>query len=137
MADLVEQHYGARPLHVLRHTPHPMIRSEMSHLEEEFPEEFARIRSQRFRGEGDIPPVALSRYVMLQRGTGFERPYPYDYLNLSSEGAAGRLARLPQSARRVEAFCLNDTAGEAPPDDQVVAALRATFPVPAPWEADA
>ncbi len=137
MADLVEQHFGARPLQVLRHTPHPMIRSEMAFLEEEFPEEFARIRSQRFRGEGDIPPVALSRYTMLLRGAGFERPYPYDYINLSRGDASDRLARLPQSVRRVEAFCLNDTSGGAPPDEQVVAALRATFPTPAPWEADA
>jgi hypothetical protein len=137
MADLVEEHYGARPLHLLRHTPHPMIRSEMTLLEEQFPEEFARIRSQRFRGEGDIPPVALSRYTMLRRGAGFERPYPYDYINLSRGDASDRLARLPQSTRRVEAFCLNDTSGGAPPDEQVVAALLATFPVAAPWEAQA
>jgi hypothetical protein len=137
MADLVEQHYGARPLHVLRHTPHPMIRSEMAHLEEEFPEEFARIRGQRFRGEGDIPPVALSRYTMLLRGTGFERSYPYDYINLSRGDASERLARLPRSARSVDSFCLNDTSGDAPPDEQVVAALRATFPTAAPWEAEA
>ena len=137
MADLVEQHFGARPLHVLRHTPHSMLRSEMEFLEKTFPEQFARIRSQRFRGEGDIPPVALSRYTMLLRGTGFDRPFPYEYINLSRRDASRRLARLHRSTRNADAFCLNDTTGGAPPDSQVVAALRRTFPVAAPWEADA
>jgi hypothetical protein len=137
MADLVEQRFGARPLQVLRHTPHPMVRSEMEWLEGQFPEEFARIRSQRFRGDGDLPPVALSRYTMLQRGAAFERPFAYDYINLSAPDATARLKALPATARRVDTLCLNDTSGQAPPDDVVVAALRAAFPAAAPWEARA
>lgn len=137
MADLVERRFGARPLQVLRHTPHPMVRSEMEWLEAEFPDEFARIRGQRFRGDGDLPPVALSRYSMLQRGAAFERPFAYEYINLSAPDATIRLNALARSARQVDAVCLNDTSGQPPPDEQVVAALRRAFPVAAPWEGQA
>jgi hypothetical protein len=108
--DLIEQTYGFRPFQTFKHTPVPMSRSLLTHLEERFAEPYQRTVTAPFRSPEDLVPSWLHHYAGFAEGRALPGDINYDYFNLTSRKAFKRLSSLVDR-RSVECLCINDDEG--------------------------
>jgi hypothetical protein len=136
--ELMLEHYGRASAYKPYHSPYSVLRSVMSDIEAEFPEQFAQTEASRFRAPTDLSiPASLAQYVALVTGRGVEAPIGNEYVNLESGRLSWHLDRL-RLGRWFDTFCINETRFDpqrSPVAAQAVAEfLEAYFPVASPWE---
>jgi Stealth protein CR2, conserved region 2/Stealth protein CR1, conserved region 1 len=107
------------------HSPRAMLRSAMFELERIAPELFHQVRSTTFRS-WRTPPIVSDLVLRWMVQVGLAETVTLDALYISTGGAdAERLFRqLGKGFGRLPFFCINDTCGDALPDDPRL--LRAT-----------
>jgi hypothetical protein len=135
--DLVEREYGFTPWQTFKHTPVPMRRSHLHHLESRFTEQFRRTVASPFRSPEDIVPSWLHHYSAYAEGLATPAQIRYDYFNLAWRRSFERLVEL-LAQREVDCFCLNDDeAGDIGLDerlDLLGAFLEVLLPRPSAFE---
>ena len=121
------------------HSPRPMIKSQLHHLESIAPEMFAKVRSTVFRN-WDRPTI-VSDFVLrwaLASGTAKLRDYAHLHLSIGDADKAALLDQLVSLNGKIDFFCINDTADDAYPHDPRLAQLRNTlqrmYPLPCSFE---
>ncbi len=138
---LLLQKFGCMISRNLEHAPAPLRRSVIERLESEFPEDFRRTASARFRSATDIS-VTNSLYHFYALMTGFAVPQEslrVNYVDTTAREGIDALRPLLRK-RDYDFFCLND--GSFPEISAkervhaVTAFLEDYFPIPAPWEQD-
>ncbi len=136
---LVLQKFGRTISRHLEHAPVPLRRSVIERLEEEFPEDFERTASARFRSATDIS-VTNSLYHFFALLTGFAVPQEslrVNYVDTTAREGIDALGLLLRE-RDYDFFCLNDGSfPEISAEERVAAVttfLESYFPFPAPWE---
>lgn len=135
---LIEERYGAVLVQKMKHMPHPLRRSVLYEIEEEFAEAYARTEANRFRAVDDVSVVSsLHHYVAFSTGRAIPGQLPYSYLDLTHPLTENRLGQLLARRNRT-VFCINDTLStEDDAQDQqdlITPFLEAYFPVPGPFE---
>ena len=125
----------------LEHCPTPLRRSVLKKLEVEFPEEFARTESARFRSVTDISVTnSLYHYFALVTGAAVpQESLRVNYVDTTAQEGITALDPLLRK-RNYDFFCLNDGSFPSVSADVRLAAvttfLESYFPIPAPWEKD-
>lgn len=136
MTAAIEERFGRRPVDIIRHTPYPMSKAAMRHVEEAMGDLVDRTRQHRFREVDDIPIEQAVHYVAEITGNAVRSPIKYGYMNIASAEGLAQLGQLVHTRDR-DVFCLND-APEKPGDvidvPRVRAALERMFPIPSRWE---
>ncbi|MFD9903373.1 stealth family protein [Streptomyces sp. NPDC059063] len=135
---LIEARFGATVTQKVKHVPHPLRRSILQEIEDEFPAEHRATAASRIRGMADLSiPASLHHYYALLTGRAVEGSLRYDYADISTPKSARKL-RNPQHFRKFQAFCLNDTGaadGDSVHQGELLDTfLKAYFPVPGPYE---
>jgi hypothetical protein len=136
--ELLTERFGAAPGHKFRHTPHPQLRTVLEQLEAEHAPLFAAVARSRFRHPDDVS-IASSWFHWYAYGLGRAVPddLAYLYQDIARAETRRRLENLLRT-RHVDAFCLNDTAGEAADPAEQARLLRwfleAYFPLASPFE---
>lgn len=135
--DLIERDFGFTPWQTFKHTPVPMKRSHLRHLEERFADEVARTVASPFRSSDDIVPSWLHHYSAYAEGAAVPSSIRYDYFNLAWRRSFERLVSLI-GAREVDCFCLNDDeVGDLELPDRMAllaAFLQVLLPRPSSYE---
>ena len=132
---LIERDFAHTLTHAVKHAPYALRRSVLAELDERWADAVALTAASQFRSRQDVS-VASSLYQHYAYLTGRAIPAKIRsrYLNTSDRADLGQLDALLAS-RRVEAFCLNDTAeGDLPADEQraiLINFLERYFPYPA------
>lgn len=123
----------------LEHCPAPLRRSVLEKLESEFPQEFQRTASARFRSVSDVS-VTNSLYHFFALMSGYAVPHEtlrVKYVDTTSREGIDLLDPLLRK-RNFDFFCLNDGSFPVVSAEERLAAvtsfLESYFPVPAPWE---
>lgn len=132
----IEEHFGQRPVNIVRHTPYPMTRSLMQMVEQRLPGEIELTRSHRFREPTDVPIEQAVHYIGQITGDAIRSTIGYGYMNITTQRAIDELKRLVV-ARDKDVFCLNDAPeGEnlAPDVDLIRGLLERMYPLPSRWE---
>lgn len=138
-ADLPQPVHDAQTPRTFAHSPRPMLRSVLFHLERRVPELFERVRSTVFR-TWDKPTLVADFVIRWSLAHGLARIREHSHLHVSTGDAdAGRqLEQLAARVGAVDCFCLNDTTDDARPDDprlaQVREVLQGLFPRPSRFE---
>ena len=124
------------------HSPRPMMRSRMLHLERIAPELFEKVRSTTFR-MWDKPTI-VSDFVMRwalanQQARIREHSHLYVSAGTGEPQALGQvLDELAAAVGKVDFFCINDTTDDSLSHDprlrQIRQALDGMFPLPSPFE---
>jgi hypothetical protein len=110
--DLLAERFGVIVTQKLKHTPHALLRSTQSELEQVFSEEFHRTTHSRFRHHTDVSfASSLSHHYGFLSGRAVPADLDYDYLDLPSPKLVDSLRDL-QRRRHLQTFCVNDTFGE-------------------------
>ncbi len=136
--DLLKQRFGRTIVRDLEHCATPLRRSIMFELEREFPAEFARTASSRFRSATDISVTnSLYHYYAQFTGRAISSTAPrVGYVQTTTAAGLRRMERLSKVG--FDMFCLNDGAETEVPEALRVQAvtdlLERLFPVRAPWE---
>ncbi len=137
--DLLVKRFGRTISRNLEHSPAPLRRSVLEKLESEFPKDFARTASSRFRSATDIS-VTNSLYHFYALMTGYAVPQDslsVKYVDTTSQEGIASLGPLLRK-RDYDFFCLNDGSFPTVSAEERVAAVTAFlenyFPIPAPWE---
>jgi hypothetical protein len=137
--DLVKKKFGHVITRHLEHTPAPLRKSVMAHLESVFPDEFRRTAASRFRSKTDISVTnSLYHYYALLDGRAVTQDdAKVLYVDTTLKSGLGRLPGLLRR-RQYDLFCLNDGSfPEVPADERaalMVDFLEKYFPIAAPWE---
>lgn len=136
---LLREKFGRTISRNLEHSPAPLRRTVLEKLEAEFPQEFKRTASARFRSVTDIS-VTNSLYHYFALMTGYAVPHEslnVKYVDTTSREGIAALGPLLRD-RDYDFFCLNDGSFPAVSAEErltaVTAFLEAYFPIPAPWE---
>ncbi|HEU5128882.1 MAG TPA: stealth family protein [Glycomyces sp.] len=121
-----------------KHVPHPQLRKLAVELEERYADEVAATTASRFRDPGNINfATALHHHYALFTGKGVPGRYRLQYIDVTADTAAERLAELSEQ-READTFCLNDvntTPERANAIDAMVRGfLEDFFPFPSPYE---
>ncbi len=136
---LLQERFGRTIARHLEHAPAPLRRSVLDELEAEFPEEFARTASSRFRSAADISVTnSLYHYYALLTGRAVpQESMRVKYVDTTAQAGVAELATLLRK-RDHDFFCLNDGSfPELSPEERASAVrsfLEDYFPIPAPWE---
>jgi hypothetical protein len=133
---LLEDEFGRTLSRLVKHTPHPMIRSVVAEIGERFTEQIERTRRNKFRHPGDIVLDLFHHHYAQITGRAVPGDIRYTYVNIGDRSHQGALDTL-LSQRDQDVFCLNDAprAGAQGIDDEEIAAfLESYFPVPSRWE---
>jgi hypothetical protein len=136
--DLLKRRFGRTIVRDLEHCAAPLRRSIMFELEREFPEDFARTASSRFRSATDISVTnSLYHYYAQFTGRAIASTTPrVGYVQTTTAAGLLRMERLTEVG--FDMFCLNDGAETEVPEALRVRAvtdlLERLFPVRAPWE---
>lgn len=140
--ELLLKKFGRTISRNLEHSPAPLRRSVLERLESEFPEDFARTASARFRSATDIS-VTNSLYHFYALMTGYAVPQDslsVNYVDTTSREGIASLGPLLRK-RDFDFFCLNDgsfpTVSAEERVEAVTRFLENYFPIPAPWEVEA
>jgi hypothetical protein len=132
----IEERFGRTISHVMRHTPHPMTRTMMQRVIDEFPDDIERTRRSRFRRVDDMPLDQMVHYMCQILGTGTRSTINYGYVNVAAPTGADDFAALVARRDR-DVFCLNDAPTgphDVPDVARIAALLEECFPVPSRWE---
>jgi hypothetical protein len=135
---LIEASFGRLIVHRLRHVPHPQRRSLLQEIAQRYPAEIAATAGHQFRHPDDVSlPSALAPYYGYATGRAVPGDLCYSYTDVSGEAVARRL-RVMLTERRLDVFCLNDTASEqsefARQHQLMNWFLDAYYPVPSEFE---
>jgi hypothetical protein len=135
---LLREAFGAVPLHLLAHTPHPHRVSTLREVEERFPDAVAGTRRSPFRSETDVSMLSsLAQHYGLLTGQAHVAPLEKQFVDIT-RASLRRDLRTLLATRDVDSFCLGDhhqTALRPGAVDDVLAEFMAGYvPLPAPWE---
>ncbi|MEW1976416.1 stealth conserved region 3 domain-containing protein [Microbacterium profundi] len=137
---LLQERFGRTIVRDLEHCATPLRRSVIEEMEREFPTDFRRTATSRFRSATDISVTnCLYHYYALFTGRAIATTEPRTrYYQTTQAKPLRRAARLRQG-RDVDMFCLNDGGeSEAVPEDMrvqmITELLERLYPVRAPWE---
>ncbi|MEV6107469.1 stealth conserved region 3 domain-containing protein [Streptomyces sp. NPDC051940] len=136
---LLRARFGAIPTHCFLHTPHPLRRSVLHRLHEEFPEALTRTVHSPLRDWRDVSALSsLAHHYGYLTGTAEPGALRYAYVDVGRREQHARLSAL-LAGRGRDAFCLGEgPAGDVPEGEQAEvlrAFLEAYFPVKGPYEA--
>ncbi len=136
---LLEKKFGRTISRHLEHSPAPMRRSVLEELESNFPEEFARTASARFRSQTDISVTnSLYHFFAIMTGRAVtQENISVKYVDTTSREGIDELDVILRK-RSHDHFCLNDGSfpevSEVERLGAVTHFLDSYFPIPAPWE---
>ena len=110
------------------HSPRPMLRSVLFHLEQLAPELFDRVRSTVFR-TWDKPTIVADFVIRWALAHGLARIRAHTHLHVSTGDAdvGYQLDLLASLVGAVDFFCINDTTDNAGPQDPRLAQVRASL----------
>lgn len=127
---------GINVSRAIKHTPHPMVRSVLYKLEEQFSLEYVKTLHSKFRSHTDIVADQLFHYYSLINGRAALSNLRYDYINIRDDSNSIRLESLKRS-RNKDCFCLNDAPvgdAQAIPEENIEDFLRVYFPAKSQYE---
>jgi hypothetical protein len=136
---LLQGRFGRTIARHLEHAPAPLRRSVLEELEAEFPAEFARTASSRFRSATDVSVTnSLYHYYALMTGRAVpQESMRVKYVDTTMRAGVAELGALLRR-RDHDFFCLNDGSfPELTPDERAEAVrsfLEDYLPIAAPWE---
>lgn len=112
---------GRTVARAIKHTPHPLLRSVLSELEEKFPEAYDRTTRSRFRQHDDIVADQLHHYYAQATGRAVPGTLGYLYLNVLDDSFVPVFNGFAEKRDR-DAMCVNDAPvpGATPIDDEFV-----------------
>ena len=122
------------------HSPRPMLRSVLFHLEQLVPELFDSVRSTVFR-TWDKPTLVADFVIRWALAHGVARIRAHSHMHLATGDAdvGVQLDRLAAQVGGVDFFCVNDTTDNAPAHDprlvRVRESLQRLFPRASSFEA--
>lgn len=110
------------------HSPRPMLRSVLFHLEQLAPDLFDRVRSTVFR-TWDKPTIVADFVIRWALAHGLARIRDHTHLHVATGDAdvGYQLDLLASLVGAVDFFCINDTTDDAGPQDPRLARVRASL----------
>ena len=107
------------------HSPRPMLRSVLFHLEQLAPDLFDRVRSTVFR-TWDKPTIVADFVIRWALAHGLARIREHTHLHVATGDAdvGYQLDLLASLVGAVDFFCINDTTDDAGPQDPRLARVR-------------
>ena len=136
--ELMVEATGRTVSRAIKHTPHPLLRSVLSELEEKFPEAYDRTTRSRFRHHEDVVADQLHHYYAQATGRAVPGTLGYLYLNVLDDSFVPVFNGFAEKRDR-DAMCVNDAPvpGATPIDDGFVQEfLDDFFPAPSRFERD-
>ena len=135
---LVEHSFGQTLVHSFLHAPHPLRRSVLADIEENYQQAVATTAANRLRDHSDISVASsLHHYYGFHTLRSVPGSISCGFVNVGLSEHQPRLSRL-LTARPHDVFCLNDYHDGDVPEDEQDATLRAFlpsyFPVPSQFE---
>lgn len=133
---ILEREFGVTVSRATLHTPVPLLRSELAHLEERFAEEYAVTRANQFRGPEDIAPGILFHHYSQITGVGVASAIDYHYFNVGDDRRLDDLRAFLELQDR-DVFCLNDADAEEltpMPEEEIARFLERYFPIRSRFE---
>jgi hypothetical protein len=120
------------------HTPHPLRRSVLAALEEQYEEEFRATSARRFRNEDDVAvPSSLYPYYAFMTGLAVPGAVRYTYLNLDAADIPHRMSGLLQR-RTFDVICMGESGTSTWSAEQQLEMARSFlteyYPVPSRFE---
>lgn len=136
--ELLRQRFGITATHTMAHSPHPMRRSVLDALCQDFSAAVDQTARTPFRSATDVSVTSsLAQHYGLASGSAFVGSLELGYVNTSNANVKSRLGALLR--RETDAFCLGDSHDYDLPEEKVGVVLadffEKYFPVKAPWEA--
>lgn len=136
--ELIERDFGRTLTNKLRHTPLPQNRRILAEMEERYPDIFDSVMRSTFRHPDDYAvPSSLFQWYAFATGRAVDGRVIYGYQDIAAANAGLVLSKWLRE-RRLECFCLNDTADDPDSADArdrvVVDFLERYFPVPSGLE---
>ncbi|NKG22686.1 stealth family protein [Paeniglutamicibacter terrestris] len=135
---LLASTFGMTTSHKFKHVAHAQLMSTLKTIAETHPAEVTATAKARFRSESDLSiPSALAHYYGCAMGAAFPADVDYRYIDLGSESAQQKIARLFLQ-KRPQMFCLNEVtstpARTAEVSTSVEQFLQRMFPWPSSFE---
>ncbi|MFF4833028.1 stealth conserved region 3 domain-containing protein [Streptomyces sp. NPDC001315] len=135
---LIEQSFGQTLVHTFLHAPHPLRRSVLADIEQNFHQAVATTAANRLRSHSDVSVASsLHHYFGFHTLRSVPGSISCGFVNVGLSEHKPRLSRL-LTARPHDVFCLNDYHdGDVPEDEQdaiLAAFLPSYFPVPSQFE---
>ena len=136
---LLWERFGRITTRHLEHCAAPLRRSVVAEMEREFPGEFARTASSRFRAADNISVTnSLYHYYALLTGRAVaQETARTEYVDTTTRSGLQRMDKL-LGRRNLDMFCLNDGSFPEVPAperaERMTAFLERYFPIRAPWE---
>jgi hypothetical protein len=139
---LLDQRFGAAPRRDVGHVPVAVELSSWMEMLAEWPDDFARTRSSRFRAPGIVAPEHLYPCYLVHRDLAGVVPLPKalkesGYLGLMNSWILMQLGLGRLRRKKPKFFALNDNFGPRP-NPRVVRSVRrfleSSFPDPSPFE---
>ncbi|WP_238985937.1 MULTISPECIES: stealth family protein [unclassified Kocuria] len=136
---LLWERFGRITTRHLEHCAAPLRRSVVAEMEQEFPREFLRTSSSRFRAAENISVTnSLYHYYALLTGRAVtQETARTEYVDTTTRAGLQQMDRL-LGRRSLDMFCLNDGSFPEVPAaeraERMTAFLERYFPVRAPWE---
>jgi glycosyltransferase involved in cell wall biosynthesis len=136
---LIEQSFGQTLVHSFLHAPHPLRRSVLADIEENYQQAVAVTAANRLRNHSDVSVASsLHHYFGFHTLRSVPGSISCGFVNVGLSEHKPRLSRL-LTARPHDVFCLNDYHdGDVPEEEQdaiLAAFLPSYFPVPSQFEA--
>lgn len=137
--ELLRDALGVNITHTLAHTPHPMSRSVLFEIEEQYAEAVRRTTQSPFRAGTDVSMLSsLAQHHGLATGRAYPATAEHVYVDLGHQRVDSTLDGLMRRDR--DFLCLADNHSSALGDEVVTELLTTTmakyYPVAAPWEKD-
>jgi glycosyltransferase involved in cell wall biosynthesis len=135
---LIEQSFGQTLVHSFLHAPHPLRRSVLADIEENYQQAVAVTAGSRLRSHSDVSVASsLHHYFGFHTLRSVPGSISCGFVNVGLSEHKPRLNRL-LTTRPYDVFCLNDYHdGDVPEDEQdaiLAAFLPSYFPVPSQFE---
>ena len=136
---LLWERFGRITTRHLQHCAAPLRRSVVAEIEREFPAEFARTASSRFRAADNISVTnSLYHYYALLTGRAVtQETARTEYVDTTTRAGLQQMEKL-LGRRNLDMFCLNDGSFPEVPGperaERMTEFLERYYPIKAPWE---
>lgn len=131
---LLMNEFGMTASRKFKHVAHPQRKSLLTRIEQKHASEVAATAAARFRSSSDFSiPSSLAHYYGQALGQAKPTEVSYEYVDMGSEDAQLKLAKLSWSARP-QMFCLNQVSGEGSNLVSQNAALNHFLQLAFPWK---
>ena len=136
---LLWERFGRITTRHLQHCAAPLRRSVVAEMEREFPAEFARTASSRFRAADNISVTnSLYHYYALLTGRAVtQETARTEYVDTTTRAGLQQMEKL-LGRRNLDMFCLNDGSFPEVPGperaERMTEFLERYYPIKAPWE---